>query len=1098
MPGAAELPEDMRVALHRYDSESTEVSYEDTLLETVAPESEGAFDFKSLALGSYVLFATSSGHTAYSLATLTRMRTERELTMRVVPGGAISGRVIDGTGEYIEGADVFTAAWDIGGQTRNAPRGRALASRVNTDAEGAFVMGNLHIGETDDQGYRLAVKAEGYATYLSDYIAAGTQDVELVLSLGGMVVGQLVRAGTGEPVPDMTITLDSDLAMENLSTPSDAEGWFFMTGVPPGSHRARLVDDELVVVPETASFEVAEGEQTADILIEVAMGGRITGRVYDGETGAGISGAKLHARPGGFSLPATPSTDTDAQGRYEMKGLDPGTYGVILDKPEGYPQSFQSPQDRMRSVTAKLESETSGVDFELTKGIQIFGKVVDEEGRPLALVTVNARVDRGNASDYDRTKRDGSFVVAGFPPNVTVRISARKSGYATDSTEPEGGRVEIEEGNVSGVRLVMGPESSISGFVVDRFGNPKAGVQLYARKSEPTSQTGYTMERTSSDGAFSIGRLTAGEYQIQFYLSGRSYNDMPSPVENVQLAKGEKVAGLRLVYDEPEGLTITGRVTDSQGKAIQRASIQAQGGPSWANTRTETDGTYTLTGLGEGTYEVTAMSSSHSPSEPLQVTAGSRNVDFVLSSLAAIEGRVLSARTGAPITSFQVRAQKRGGTRYYSRDQFISFRDPEGRFKLPEVEEGAATVTARAEGYSEATAEVNVIVGGETVRGVVLRLEKGAELAGHVVDRSGGPISAAQIFLGPVPNEWQRDREALTRTNKQGEFKLTSLPAGDVMLSASHREYTPESVSVSLSQFSENRVEIVLGKGGVVEGYVTLAGTPQPGQSVSAMLMLNVNVRPKSVQTDAQGHYRLVGLPDGITRISAHLRIGDTGRNQSRQAEVADDMTTTVDFDFAPGSSAIEGVVYQDAATPLQQQAYLNASIDVGGGVTESFGTQTGPDGAFLLEGLPAGLVSLRVNAQGYPSKKVDLELGDRQTVHQDIFLFGGATIICEISGENVGGATIGGAIALSGVVDVSDLSMEFVQAQQQAMVSSSQFVNGVARLSGLEPGTYTILAIIYDQAAIEAGSDPLASALWLTSVVEVEKDQETSVQFSF
>ncbi|MDK1021507.1 MAG: carboxypeptidase-like regulatory domain-containing protein, partial [Candidatus Hydrogenedentes bacterium] len=318
MPGAAAVPEDMRVALHRYDSKSLEISYDDTLLETVAPGSEGAFDFKSLPLGSYVLFATSSGHTAYSLATLTRMRTERELTMSVVPGGAISGRVIDETGESVEGAHVFTAAWDIGGQERNAPRGRALASRVSTDAEGAFVMGNLHIGKSGERGYRLAVKAEGYATYVSDFMAAGTRDVELVLTLGGMVVGQLIRAGTGEPVPDMTITLDSDLAMENLSTFSDAEGWFFMTGVPPGSHRARLVDEELIVVPETAHIEVVEGEQTVDVLIVVAMGGRITGRVYDGETGAGIAGVKLHARPEGFSLPATPSTDTDAQGRYEM------------------------------------------------------------------------------------------------------------------------------------------------------------------------------------------------------------------------------------------------------------------------------------------------------------------------------------------------------------------------------------------------------------------------------------------------------------------------------------------------------------------------------------------------------------------------------------------------------------------------------------------------------------------------------------------------------------------------------------------------------------------------------------------------------------
>ena len=65
-------------------------------------------------------------------------------------------------------------------------------------------------------------------------------------------------------------------------------------------------------------------------------------------------------------------------------------------------------------------------------------------------------------------------------------------------------------------------------------------------------------------------------------------------------------------------------------------------------------------------------------------------------------------------------------------------------------------------------------------------------------------------------------------------------------------------------------------------------------------------------------------------------------------------------------------------------------------------------------------------------------------------------------------------------------------------MVSMAQFVNGVARLSGLEPGTYTILAIIYDQAAMTGGSDPFAAAQWQTSVVEVEKDQIVSAYFSF
>ena len=164
MPGGVPIPSDMRVTLHRFDSESLEVSYEDTLLETAAPGPDGAFDFKDLPLTSYALFATNAGHTIHSTATLSRARTERNLTLRVVPGGAITGRVLNETGEAVAGAHVFTAAWNMGGQTRNAPRSRALASRVTTDEDGAFVMRNLRIGAPGEHGYRLAVKSEGYAT----------------------------------------------------------------------------------------------------------------------------------------------------------------------------------------------------------------------------------------------------------------------------------------------------------------------------------------------------------------------------------------------------------------------------------------------------------------------------------------------------------------------------------------------------------------------------------------------------------------------------------------------------------------------------------------------------------------------------------------------------------------------------------------------------------------------------------------------------------------------------------------------------------------------------------------------------------------------
>ena len=102
----------------------------------------------------------------------------------------------------------------------------------------------------------------------------------------------------------------------------------------------------------------------------------------------------------------------------------------------------------------------------------------------------------------------------------------------------------------------------------------------------------------------------------------------------------------------------------------------------------------------------------------------------------------------------------------------------------------------------------------------------------------------------------------------------------------------------------------------------------------------------------------------------------------------------------------------------------------------------------------------------------------------------GGATIVCKVSGEIFHSAR---AFALRGVVDIPELNAEN-ENNFPSPVASDPIQNGEARLSGLEPGVYTILVILYGK----GGSDPLDGAQWKTSVIEVEKDQKASVSFSF
>lgn len=1091
MPEDTPMPADMRVTLRSYDNDAALVSFDTEVERSATPDAEGNFDFRELPLGRYALYATSAGYTMQTTSSLTPRRRERREVLRVVPGGTVSGRVVNEAREPVEGARVFTAGWDISGQERFAPRSRAVTSQVVTDADGTFVMRHLRQTGPGDQGYRLAVKAEGYATYLSEYLTAGTQGVEFVLTRGGVVNGQLVHRGSGAPGAEKTVALASELAVERLHARSDAEGWFFMAGVPDGAHTLRLIDEELVVVPETATFSVQDGAAAEELVVQVARGGVIRGRVYDVDTETGIAGVDLMAGPVEHSLPQSLSAQTDAEGRYQFAGLPPGTYLIGYRNIEGYPEP-RSTDDGERLVTANYETETSGVDFGLSRGLRILGRVVDEDGRPVSNAMVYANAYRGGrVNDHDVTGEDGRFEVAGFQPFTEVNVSARKGGHAALEAEPPNGRVQLEDTDLSGVRFVLGAEASISGKIVDRYNQPKAGVQMYAR-SDSQVNTGSPVERSGADGSIRFEGLGPGEYRLMFSgLRGRWNAD---DAQTVTVEKGEQVTGVIIRYPEPEGLTISGRVMDTQGEPIGNANIRMTS-PGWQDVDTGPDGTYEIAGLEEGVYTLFAASYNHSTSDSVSARAGSSGVNFVLKELAAIEGRVISARTGEAVTAFRVRGEKQGGNSYWVRDEYQAVRDAEGRFRITDVEEGRITVEVQAEGFADASQDIGHVSGGDTRDGVLIRMDDGAVLTGEVVDGNGRGVGRAQLFLGELPDEWRRPDLVRGHSNADGSFRLGSLPGGTVQISAYHREYAPATVTLRLSTTRDNHARVVLGLGGAVEGRVTLNGAPMSGEHVNVHTVGGRD--SKSGQTDEDGRYRVAGLSEGTAQVRASIQTGGGSRNQHQQVEIAEGFVAEANFDFEPATSAVEGTVYEAERVPVRGQAYVTLEVLLGDGRTESQGMQLDA-GGFVFEQVPAGTAKLRVSANGYPNKFVSFALGEGERVRRDILLYGGGSVRVEVSGTPSVQSGVISVTAINGEFAVNELSTATAQQIQAQSVSSARVMDGLAQIHGLDAGTYTILVIAFDPQVSATGGDPFATADWRSAVVDVEAEQETTVRVAF
>jgi hypothetical protein len=168
-----------------------------------------------------------------------------------------------------------------------------------------------------------------------------------------------------------------------------------------------------------------------------------------------------------------------------------------------------------------------------------------------------------------------------------------------------------------------------------------------------------------------------------------------------------------------------------------------------------------------------------------------RNSDSTTLGTSVIEGRVLAANSNTALRNARVTlitdtgAGTTGITPVYidGDGRFVFASVPDGQFRVRIARAGYAT---RDVGASESDRPTTITVARAHVELGVMHRQKGAALAGRILDEVGDPIAAATVFVLRATSDDRSSRAPLRRqdTDDRGEYRVGDLEAGEYIVSA--------------------------------------------------------------------------------------------------------------------------------------------------------------------------------------------------------------------------------------------------------------------------------------------------------------------------
>ena len=380
---------------------------------------------------------------------------------------------------------------------------------------------------------------------------------------------------------------------------------------------------------------------------------------------------------------------TDATGTARL-ALAPGTYAVIATA-EG-----RRPRSEPR-VVVEAGRETPLV-FSLPEGTGVSGRVVDDDGRPVAgsVVRYTTRESgeigigpaRHRSDGLLLTGDDGRFRVLGMPGDGSLLLRADAPGFHHAMSCVDGRDIPRE-----GVLLRLKPGGRIAGTVRDRDGAPVTGARIYAFPPDdphadwrvpPDSEFTAT---ANANGTYAIdGIALDAPYSVRARAPGHAWSaDVEDVVATAARAEARADPVVRRVA------TVFVRALDPTGRPARETEVELGG----AGSALDGSGACRFEGLPPGTFRVTATSPLYrKESRGVVVSEGETcEVRLVLDPAMSIEGLVVDA-DGRPLGDAAVEIEPTKGGPDVDRSTYAFRADAAGRFRIGGLDAGDYELSA--------------------------------------------------------------------------------------------------------------------------------------------------------------------------------------------------------------------------------------------------------------------------------------------------------------------------------------------------------------------------------------------------------------------
>jgi protocatechuate 3,4-dioxygenase beta subunit len=377
----------------------------------------------------------------------------------------------------------------------------------------------------------------------------------------------------------------------------------------------------------------------------------VQGQVINGVTRAPVKKAqvvlmKMEAR--GTSFGAV----SDAEGNFAMNDLEPGRYRLSAFRAGFAPVNWQpGASGGMQALTLTPGQKLTGILLRLTPHAVVTGRVLDEEGQPLAKVSIQLlrlRYDRGQRrlmpAHRESTNDLGEYRVFDIAPgrysiSATYPLSAMYTGILDRTASPDGsgqpaqeegyapvyypgtldpasaGSVDLSPGaELRGVDFNLAPTRTVRvrGHLASEI--PGTNVRETMLMLMPRGQSGSMFfERPAGGviddkGTFEFRGVVPGAYTLyaRLFKDSRVYSAW-QPVD----VGPANVEGIAVAVTS--GADLPGRVTveGNPGSKLDKVMVSLEAGGAYfaggAGARIKPDGTFTLENVAPGEYRLSVF-----------------------------------------------------------------------------------------------------------------------------------------------------------------------------------------------------------------------------------------------------------------------------------------------------------------------------------------------------------------------------------------------------------------------------------------------------------------------------------------------------------